>query len=164
MLVLPPGTALTIYCDNRSWRVHREALCLRSKYFDLACNGPFQEALQDHMILHGDDPDAVHDMLTYLMFDSYGSAFVDSAVDTHIAACDIADKYMLPGLQSSAIAESKECMFQMWEEGTPYDPTSAFAEVVELVYEDPRDLWDDPLKQALRAVTVHRLVQMLPPR
>ena len=67
-----------------------------------------------------------------------------------VAACDIADKYMLPGLQSSAVVEFKECMFQMWEQGTPYDPTSAFAEVVERVYEDPRDLWDDPLKQALR--------------
>ena len=32
------------------------------------------------------------------------------------------------------------------------------------MYEDPRDLWDDPLKQALRAVTVLRLFQMLPPR
>lgn len=164
MLALPPGTALTIHSDNRSWRVHREKLCLRSKYFDLACNGPYQEASQDQIFLHGDDPDAVHDILTYLMFDSYGPAFVDSAVDTHIAACDVADKYMLPGLQSEAIAEFKECMFQMWEERTPYDPTSAFAEVVERVYEDPRDLWDDPLKQALRAVTVHRLVQMLPPR
>ena len=164
MLALPPGTALTIHSGNRSWRVHREALCSRSKYFDLACNGPFQEAHQDHMTLHDDDPDAVHDMLSYLMFNSYGPAFVDSAADTHIAACDIADKYMLPGLQSLAVAEFKECMFHMWEERTPYDPTSAFAEVVDRVYEDPRDLWDDPLKQALRVVTGLRLVQMLPPR
>ncbi|GAB7328017.1 hypothetical protein MBLNU13_g00071t3 [Cladosporium sp. NU13] len=164
MLALPPGTALIIRSDDRSWRVHKEALCMRSKYFDLACNGPFPEASQDHMTLHDDEPDAVHDMLTYLMFDSYGPAFVDSAVDTHIAACDIADKYMLPGLQSLAVANFKECMFRMWEERTSYDPTSAFAEVVERVYEDPRDLWDDPLKQALRAFTVLRLVQMLPPR
>lgn len=162
MLALPPGMALTIHSANRSWRVHREALCLRSKYFDLACNGPFQEALQDHMFLHDDDPDAVHDMLSYLMFDSYGPAFVDSAVDTHMAACNIADKYMLPGLQSEAVAQFKQCMWQIWAKGTPYDPTSEFAEVVDRVYEDPRELWDDPLKQALRIVTVLRLVQMMP--
>jgi hypothetical protein len=40
MCAMPPGTPLTIHCEHRSWRVHREALCHRSKYFDLACNGP----------------------------------------------------------------------------------------------------------------------------
>ena len=66
-------------------------------------------------------------MLTYLKFDSCGPAFVDSAVDTHIAACDIADKYMLPGLQSDAVAHLKDCVKQMWVAGTPCDPTSALA-------------------------------------
>ena len=42
MSALPPGIALTIHCEHRSWRVHREALCLHSKYLDLACNGAFQ--------------------------------------------------------------------------------------------------------------------------
>ncbi|KAM0706019.1 hypothetical protein Q7P35_007379 [Cladosporium inversicolor] len=162
MLALPPGTALTIHSANRSWRVHREALCLRSKYFDLACNGAFQEASQDHMFLHDDDPDAVHDMLSYLMFNSYGPAFVDSAVDTHMVACDIADKYMLPGMQAEAAAEFKQCMLHVWAKETPYDPTSEFAKVVERVYEDSRELWDDPLKEALRNVTTVRSVQMLP--
>ena len=161
-LCLPHAANFTILYDKHSWHVNKEVLCRRSKYFDLACNGPYLEATQSHMTLHDDDPDAVHDMLTYLMYDSYGPAFVDSAVDTHIAACDMADKYMLPGLQSCAVASFKECMFQIWPERTPYDSTSAFAEVVERVYEDDRGLWKDPLKEALRIVTTVRLVQMLP--
>jgi hypothetical protein len=161
-LCRPSEANFTILCDKYSWHIDKETLCKRSEYFDLACNGPYLEATQSHMTLHDDDPDAVHDMLTYLMYDSYGPAFVDSAVDTHIAACDIADKYMLPGLQSYAVASFKECMMEMWESGTPFDPASDFAEVVERVYEDPRGLWEDPLKKALRIVTTVRLVQMLP--
>jgi hypothetical protein len=159
-LCLPHAANFTILCDNHSWHINKEVLCRRSKYFDLACNGPYLEATQSHMILHDDDPDAVHDMLTYLMYDSYGPAFADSAVDTHIAACDMADKYMLPGLQRLAVAEFKECMFQIWPESTPYDSTSAFAKVVERVYEDTRGLWEDPLKEALRRFVWYRCCRL----
>jgi len=162
MCAMPPGTPFTIHCEERSWRVHKEALCLHSKYFALACNGPFLESTQTHLTLHDDSPSAVHDMLTYLMYASYGPAFASSAVETHIAACDIADKYMLPGLQALAVLEFKKCVREMWAKGTPYDPTGEFAGVVERVYEDPRGLWEDPLKEALRLVAVLRLVQMLP--
>ena len=177
MFALSPETPITLHCDNRSlrvdftihsatrsWRVNRGTLCQRSKYFDIACNGPFQEATQDYPVLHDDDPDAVHDMLSYLMTNSYGPAFTASAtaVDTHIAACDIADKYMLSGLLSSAVSEFTDCVEQMWIKGTAYDPDSAFAEVVERVYEDPRGVWEDALKAALRRTAVVRLVQVLP--
>ena len=49
----------------------------------------------------------------------------------------------------------------MWIEGTAYDPNSAFAGVVERVYEDPRGVWEDALKGALRRTALVRLVQVL---
>jgi hypothetical protein len=135
-LALPHATDFTIHCGNRSWRVSRARLCNKSAYFKLACNGPFSEAAQDHMTLHGDDPNAVHYMLPYLMHDSYSPAFVQSALETHIATQNIADKYLLPDLQDLAALILKQCAEYAWPRGAAYDPTSAFAGAVELMYED----------------------------
>ena len=116
------------------------------------------------MTLHQDNPNAVHDMLTYLMYDSYSPAFVHSALETHIATHNIADKYLLTDLQDLVALNLKQRAEYAWPKGTAYDPTSAFAAAVDMVYEEKyaSALWQNPLKQALRKVTTLRLVQALP--
>jgi hypothetical protein len=163
ILALPHAVDFTIHSGNRSWGVHKATLCKRSIYFNLACNGPFQEATQDQMTLHEDDPSAVHDMLTYLMYDSYGPAFVHSPLETHIATHDIADKYLLPDLQNLAVLNFTDRVKSAWPKGTAYDPTSAFAAAVEMVYGNKyaNELRKHRLKQALRITATVRLVQAL---
>jgi len=158
----PHAADFTIHSGTQSWRVHRETLCKRSVYFSSICDGPFKEATQNHSTLHDDDPNAVHDMVTYLIYDSYGPAFTYSALETHIANYDIADKYLLSSLKAGTVRQFSTSAYHAWPTGTVYDPASDFAAAVDVVYEDASELREDPLKRALRSIAILRLLQALP--
>jgi len=62
---------LTIRCDDRVFKVHRAIVCPRSHFFTAACDGPFQESINNEITLEEDDPHAVERMLAYLYTSDY---------------------------------------------------------------------------------------------
>ncbi|KAL8896810.1 MAG: hypothetical protein Q9207_007527 [Kuettlingeria erythrocarpa] len=57
---------LTLICGQRVFPVHRNILCLASRFFAAACDGAFKEAHENRIDLSDDDPAALQRMLTYL--------------------------------------------------------------------------------------------------
>ncbi|KAI1013630.1 hypothetical protein LB503_010604 [Fusarium chuoi] len=56
---------LTIVCGNNRYRVHRNIICARSKFFDVSCDSGFKES-NGEIMLPDDDPAAVQKMIGYI--------------------------------------------------------------------------------------------------
>ncbi|KAJ5398963.1 hypothetical protein N7465_009452 [Penicillium sp. CMV-2018d] len=64
MRLNPKYSDLTIVCANEVYAVHKCIVCTRSDFFAKACDGTFQEASTDTVILH-EEPALVHEMIEY---------------------------------------------------------------------------------------------------
>ncbi|GIZ36721.1 hypothetical protein CKM354_000018800 [Cercospora kikuchii] len=104
---------VTIEYSGRQYRGHKAVLCTRSEYFDRLCgkNSQFAESTQKVIKLEEDDATAVERMIVHL----YGGPYVPSTTKDnewqfHAEITRVADKYLVPGLKSKALAKCIELL------------------------------------------------------
>jgi len=108
---------LTIRCGGRHWNAHRVVICLRSKFFDKACDGPFKESSTREITLMEDDPEAVDRMINWLYCLDYNDAPTHNGVrqskgslSINALVYAIADKYDIKGLKKTAIEKTEAAL------------------------------------------------------
>ncbi|KAH7317252.1 BTB/POZ protein [Rhexocercosporidium sp. MPI-PUGE-AT-0058] len=94
---------LTIVSGERSWNVHRVAVCSQSRVLHAACMTGFKEAQTGVVDLDDDDPAAVETMLKFFCTGNYiepakKSGEIRLEIRSAIATYIIADKYDVPAL------------------------------------------------------------------
>ncbi|KAM3417137.1 hypothetical protein BST61_g8712 [Cercospora zeina] len=96
---------LKITRRSSAWNVHRNIVCLASKFFESCCNN-FKEAQTGIIDLPDDGEDVVHALLSYIYTADYKTnEALDYKMLFQVRVHTIADKYDCPGL--CQLAESK---------------------------------------------------------
>ncbi|KAM0717580.1 hypothetical protein Q7P37_007432 [Cladosporium fusiforme] len=120
---------LTLKCGNRSWKVHKSVVCLRSDFFAGACDGLFKEPCTNVIDMSDDDEHALAAMIRFMYHDTYDTTVLppdDHAIFLHIRVFALANKYFVAPLQD--LAERKTV-----EELANWD-TLVFAQAVKEIY------------------------------
>ncbi|MCJ1381875.1 hypothetical protein MMC17_004987 [Xylographa soralifera] len=108
---------LVIRCQDREWKAHRIVICLRSKFFEKACDGSFKEGRSGEITLAEDDAEVVDRMIDYLYRLDYddkpNTANANSSdgplvMNANIYA--IADKYEIWSLKEVAQRKTAEAL------------------------------------------------------
>ncbi|CAK1360758.1 hypothetical protein CB0940_03787 [Cercospora beticola] len=104
---------VTIEYSGRQYHGHKAVLCTRSEYFDRLCgrNSQFAESTRKVIKLEEDDATAVERMIVHL----YGGPYVPSTMKDnewqfHAEITRVADKYLVPGLESKALVKCVELL------------------------------------------------------
>ncbi|KAI9772811.1 MAG: hypothetical protein M1839_002284 [Geoglossum umbratile] len=139
---------LTICSGGQEYKVHKVVICLQSPFFAKACDGEFQEAKSNRIILAEDDHDTVKRMITYFYIHDYDDEVHSTAFSQPNESCfqgrhmpmreqpalfssirvyALADKYDIQELKS--LAESR---FRIW--ATTYWIHPDFPDMVRDVY------------------------------
>ncbi|MCJ1435433.1 hypothetical protein MMC27_004806 [Xylographa pallens] len=108
---------LVIRCQDREWKVHRVVICLRSKFFEKACDGNFQEGRTGEITLAEDDAEVVDRVIDYL----YRLDYDDKPKTANVESSDgplvmnanvyaIAHKYEIRSLKKVARRKTMEAL------------------------------------------------------
>ncbi|MCJ1245146.1 hypothetical protein MMC30_002347 [Trapelia coarctata] len=151
----------TIHCKERTWKVHRAVLCADSKYFEVLCDGQFQEAVERTIHLHDDDPDCIGAMLQYIYYTNFTDILRPAGNDIDYGAVfdaklyATADKYRVQTLKD-AIEPSFTSRLSSVTERKNNPPMLILADLLAVVYETTPDT-DRGLRDPLAAfINEHR--------
>ncbi|KAL0257830.1 hypothetical protein SLS55_006995 [Diplodia seriata] len=104
----PSSSDFTIHCRGREFKVHKDVLSLRSRYFLRMFQQRYLETVTGKIELQDEDPDAVADMIGYMYSTHFYRVQMPdptyiAMIDRHVQLCIVADKYEVDGLLHVAL-------------------------------------------------------------
>ncbi|KAF2181007.1 hypothetical protein K469DRAFT_455004, partial [Zopfia rhizophila CBS 207.26] len=111
---------LIVTCGTQTWNVHRAIVCARSRWFEKACCGEFEESHSRNISIKGQEPHAIERMLKFMyILGTY--PFLDCNISGgdsfsfNIEVYELADYFDVPSLRTLAMKKFSSSARNLWQ-------------------------------------------------